>query len=222
MSQNSYTLRLNMVNGQLRTIGVVSENILKAFLRLEREKFIDTDYKDIAYIDGDLPFNGISPARYIMKPGALAKLLQLCAFKNTDKVLHIGANTGYATTIIASIARHIVALESDGLLIERLKQAVASYYLSNVKIVQGDLSAGYKHDSFYNVIFIEGAVDEVPKNLFEQLKYDGRLIVVKGNAYNGFAKVYIKRNSNISSSIEFNLNVKQLPGFCSYSAYSFY
>lgn len=220
MSQNSYTLRLNMVNGQLRTIGVVNEKVLRAFLRLERENFIDHDYKDIAYIDDDLPFNGISPRRYIMEPGPLAKLLQLCSFKNTDKVLHIGANTGYATAIIASMVRKVVALESDGLLVERLKQAIASYYLGNVKIVQGDLSAGYKDGGSYDVIFIEGAVDKVPENLYEQLKYVGRLVVVEGNAYNGVAKTYVKSDSNISCRIEFNLNVKQLLGSC--SEYDFY
>lgn len=220
MNLDFTTLRLNMVNNQLRTVDVVSPAILSAFLSLSREDFVPVELKEIAYIDDDLLLSGVKgsvDARYLMEPAPLAKLLQLCNFSEDDRVLHIGANIGYASIIISDLVRHVVALESDSNLVNELRKNVEKYKKINIEVVESRLNDGYDENGPYDVIFIEGSVQDFDHKIFDQLCEGGRLIIVEGASYNGVAKIYNKQAGDVSGRVAFNLNVKPLNSFSIYN-----
>ena len=98
--------RLTMVESQLRTNKVTDEAVLDAFLAVPRERFVPEALRGIAYGDDVVPLGG---GRFMLAPMVLARLLQLAAIAPGDKVLEIGAATGYATSLLARLAARTVA-----------------------------------------------------------------------------------------------------------------
>ncbi|WP_354185810.1 protein-L-isoaspartate O-methyltransferase family protein [Bartonella japonica] len=209
-------LRRKMVDNQIRTVDVTDLSVLEAFLTVPREDFVPKDMRALSYLDTDivtyLGKNG-EPTRYLMGPASLAKLLQLAAVKSSDIVLDVGANSGYCAALLSKLSGYVIALESNKVLLERAVEALERNQCDNVVAVHGPLEQGYAAEGLYDVIFIEGSVDFIPKDIFEQMKDGGRLVVVeeKGNA--GVARIYIKEDGIVSAHRAFNLAVKCLPGF---------
>src|SRR5258706_11513861 len=102
------TARLNMVESQVRTNKVTAPAVVAALLAVPRERFVPEKLRGVAYVDKDLPVGG---ARYLLEPMVLARLLQLAQIKPTDRVLDVGAATGYSSAVLAPLARSVVALE---------------------------------------------------------------------------------------------------------------
>lgn len=200
--------RTKMIDSQIRTTDVTSHSILTAFFNVEREKFVADRLKSVAYIDNDLE---IAPGRYIMAASPLAKLLQLAAIGNMDAVLEIGTGNGYATAILAQLAGSVVSVENDAALLEAAKANLAG--IGNVTLVAGDLAAGHAGKAPYDVIFVNGAVDELPTVLFDQLKEGGRLIAVLGEGLSSGAHIFVREQGRQSERFAFNASVHKLPGF---------
>jgi protein-L-isoaspartate(D-aspartate) O-methyltransferase len=202
--------RAKMVDGQIRTTDVTSHSVLSAFLSVPREAFVPDHMKPLAYIDEDLQ---ICPGRYIMDPSPLAKLLQLAEIGTDDLVLDVGAGTGYVSALLGRLAGAVVALESDEDMAAKAKTTLASLGAQNVTVVSGALAAGYAAEAPYDLIFVNGAVEEVPATLFGQLREGGRLVTVVGQGHSARATVFVKAASAISSTSFFNASIRQLPGF---------
>ncbi|WP_375651853.1 MULTISPECIES: protein-L-isoaspartate O-methyltransferase [unclassified Bartonella] len=209
-------LRRKMVDNQIRTVDVTDLSVLEAFLTVSREDFVSEDMKVLSYLDTDIvlcPVQDGVPARYLMKPASLAKLLQLAAVKSSDVVLDIGANSGYCAALLAKLAGSVIALESNKSLFERALEALERNQCDNVVVVHGPLEQGYAVEGPYDVIFIEGSVDFIPQGIFDQMKDCGRLVVVEGYGNAAVAQIYIKEDGIISARCAFNLAVKPLPCF---------
>ncbi|OLP44669.1 protein-L-isoaspartate O-methyltransferase family protein [Rhizobium oryziradicis] len=202
--------RAKMVDGQIRTTDVTSHSILSAFLSVPREAFVPDHLKPLAYIDEDLQ---IAPGRYLMDPSPLAKLLQLAAISADDLVLEVGAGTGYVSALLGRLAGAVVALESDQEMVAKAKSLLASVDAQNVTVVTGALDAGWAAEAPYDLIFINGAVEEVPAALFGQLREGGRLVTVVGQGHSARATLFVKAAGSISATSFFNASIRQLPGF---------
>ncbi|WP_332066235.1 protein-L-isoaspartate O-methyltransferase family protein [Bartonella sp. CB189] len=209
-------LRRKMVDNQIRTVDVTDLSVLEAFLMVPRENFVPEDIKALSYLDMDIALcsakNGL-PARYLMGPASLAKLLQLAAIKPSDSVLNIGANSGYCAALLSKLSRYVIALEDNSDLSERASRVLERSQCDNVIVVNGPLEKGYAIEGPYDVIFIEGSVDFIPQDIFDQMKDGGRLIVVEGSGNAGVTKVYIKEDGVVSVRRAFNLSVKCLHNF---------
>ncbi len=108
--------RLAMVESQIRPNGVRDPLILNAFATVPREAFVPNDQKALAYMDDAalaVPAAGESPARYLLPPMVLAKLLQSASLSQSDQVLDIGGATGYSAAILAQICSNVAALEAS-------------------------------------------------------------------------------------------------------------
>ena len=216
--------RVKMVDGQVRTTDVTDAALLAAMGSVPREAFVDPKHKALAYIDEDLE---IAPAvagrtpRYLMEPSPFAKLVQLAEVRPVDVVLDIGCGTGYSSAVLSRLASSVIALESDPALAERAGSTLAALGFDNVAVVQGDLPQGHAAEAPYDVIFIGGAVDEIPSALFGQLKEGGRLVAVEGVGNAGVARVYPKDNGIVTGRRAFNAAVKPLPGFEKAPAFEF-
>lgn len=203
--------RTTMVDCQIRTVDVTDIDVLSAFLTVPRETFIPEALQAFSYIDEDIALGG---QRFVMEPGPLAKLIQLAEIMPTDKVLDVGAATGYAAALMSSLASSIVALESDTALAEQAKANLAAFGASNVSVVTGALEAGHAAAAPYDVILIEGAIEEIPDAIADQLAEGGRIVTVLGT--NGLAAkgtIYTRSGGSVSGRPAFNTHVRPIPGF---------
>jgi protein-L-isoaspartate(D-aspartate) O-methyltransferase len=214
------TARAKMVDSQLRTTDVTSHSVLKAFLTVPREEFVNDDARLIAYVDENLPV-GTTGNRYIMAPSALAKLLQLAAVSKDDLVLEIGTGTGYVTAILSLLAGSVISVESDEALLEKAKALLAKLNLGNSTVVAGDLTKGLSVEAPYDLIFVNGSVELVPDALIAQLRDNGRLIAVVGTGNAAKATVYQRNGKSVSVVAHFNAAVKPLPGFAKAREFTF-
>lgn len=221
MTVDFSTFRVNMVNNQLRTADVTDPLVLQAFLSIKREEFLCESSKDLAYIDDDIPFQKTKLPRYLMEPAPLAKLVQLAALRKQDVVLHIGAATGYGSAILSSLAQTVIAIEEEPTLLSFAKKTLSKPAFANITLLAGQLNKLPAISEVFDLIFIEGSVDFVPPIFFDQLKENGKLVVVEGCRNNGVAKLYVKKLGVVASRSSFNLNVKELPGFERLSSYVF-
>ena len=175
-----------------------------------------------------MAWSGLYRRRYPVEAGALshgafafAKLVQLAAIQPGDHVLAIGTGTGYSAAVLSQIASSIVGVESDSDLASAAATKMAELGFNNVVIANTPLPEGDATRAPYDVIVIEGAVDFVPAQLFDQLKNGGRLVAVEGLGNAGTARLYMKDDGVVSGRIAFNLAVKELPGFARAPSFQF-
>jgi protein-L-isoaspartate(D-aspartate) O-methyltransferase len=218
MAADFAELRTRMVDGQLRTTDVTDPAILDAMRSLPREIFVDEKRRPLAYLDEDIE---IAPGRYLMEPSPLAKLLQLAEIAPSDRVLDVGAGTGYCAAVLSRLAASVVALESDAALAARAREALAATASGNVEVVTGALTAGHPVAGGYDVIIVEGAIETLPESLTAQLAEGGRLVAVDGLGNAGVARLYLNAGGVITSRRAFNAALKPLPGFERTPAFEF-
>jgi len=211
-------LRTKMVDGQIRTTDVTDSAILEAMLTVPREAFVPPARQPLAYIDEDIE---VAPGRYLMEPSPFAKIVQLAEVGSGDVVLDVGCATGYSAAILSRLASSVVALECDPALAASAGETLSRLGHDNVAVVEGPLEQGYPSEAPYDVIFVGGAVDEVPDALLSQLKDGGRLVAVVGRGNAGVARVFTRSGEVISSRRGFNAAVQPLPGFLRAPAFQF-
>ena len=208
--------RVKMVENQIRTTDVTSHSVLNAFFAVPRENFVPEKSKLLASVDCDIeiaPAAAGKAARFLMEASPLAKLLQLGVITKEDKVLDVGCGTGYVSAILSLIADKVVALEADEDLAAQAKANLAALGYDNVTVVTGDLEKGHAGSAPFNVIFVDGSVEQVPQALLDQLGEDGRLIAVLGYGHAARATVFMRERGAFSENVFFNASIKPLPGF---------
>lgn len=211
-------LRANMVESQLRTNRVSSERVINAFRAVPREIFVAPERRAFAYVDEDLP---VAPGRFLMEPRVLARLVQEAAPMPEEKVLLVGASTGYTAALLVHMGANVVALESDAELAAIARDRLAELGLATVTVVEGELTAGHAADAPYDLVFIDGAVEDIPEALIAQVKDGGRLatVLVEG----GVGRAVIGRRSGAGFGVfDFmDAAVPMLPGFTKPKAFVF-
>lgn len=212
--------RSRMIDSQLRTESVTDYDVLNVMGAVPREEFVPPAQKALAYLDRDVPLGG-QPLRYLMEAAPFARLVQLAVVQPTETVLDVGCATGYSTAVLSRLAGSVIALESDATLAAEAKEAMRRIGANNVTVVVGPLPAGHPASAPYDVIIIEGAVDQVPAALFGQLKEGGRLVAVVGRGLSASATVFTKSEGKIGDRIAFNADVRPLPGFANPEVFVF-
>ena len=202
----------NMVQGQLLPNGISNSRLLKAFTELQREFFVAAKDQDIAYSDCQLE---ISPERFLLKPLVLAQLIQAAKLEPNHRVLDIGAASGYGPALLSYLVRSIIAVEEDETLLEQLYKNMETIDTYSVTPVHRDLRAGVIEDGPYDAIIIEGAVEEIPQILFDQLKEKGRLLTLEVQDAPGLnqAVMYQKIHNNLVKHRLFECEAAPIPAF---------
>ncbi len=214
MSAEFAVMRLKMVDGQLRTTAITDARLLSAMGSIPREAFVPAVRRPLAYLDEDIEISvGEGPSRFLMEPSPFAKLVQLAGIRPTDRILDVGCGTGYSAAVLSRLGASVVAVESDAALVEAARSALSTLGFDNVVVQEGPLAKGYPQKAPYDVIFVGGAVDEVPEALFDQLAENGRLVAVAGEGNAGVARICLKEGGMISCRRAFNAAIRLLPGF---------
>ena len=212
--------RRNMVESQIRTNRVTDRAVIEALENLPREAFVAEALKDRAYLDEDLI---IAPGRILMEPMVLARLLQAARIEETDLALVIAAASGYEAAAVARLASAVVALENTPALVAIAKDHLGGQGADTVSLLQGDLAKGHPGQGPYDVIFINGAVGELPNALVEQLAEGGRLVYVKTAPTVGGGKAVLvsKENDVVSETEVFDATIPALPEFAAQPKFNF-
>ena len=211
--------RVTMVDCQIRPSDVTDFSIIAAMLEIPREKFVNGSQAQLAYRDEDLPLGdtgadtGSAYPRCLMEPAPFARLLQLAEIQSGAIVLDIGCASGYSTAVLARLCSSVVALEEDEKLAAMATQNLSELEVDNAVVVTGPLVNGYAREGPFDVIFIGGAVGQIPGLLTEQLKEGGRLVAVEGTGNTGKATLYVREGEKLCKFSHFNCSVWPLPGF---------
>jgi len=190
---------------------VTDRGVLSAMGSVERERFVPESARALAYFDRPLK---IGEGRALMSPAALGRLLTVAAPMPGERALVIGSGTGYSAAVLRAIGLDVVALESDQSLASAAKAA-------GVETVQGELSKGWSKGAPYDLILLDGAVEEIPDTLVKQLAPDGRL--VGAIIDRGVARLVLGRCANGAIGLRTiaDADVEALPGFERPRAFTF-
>jgi protein-L-isoaspartate(D-aspartate) O-methyltransferase len=226
--------RRAMVDGQVRTSDVTNLDLLGAMLDIPREAFVPEARVALAYLDRDVPIadaTAAGPARWLMKPMVLARLIQAADVTPADRVLVIGAGTGYSAAVLSRLAAQVTALEEDEALFQQAKSILSPSVLSssvlsspgshNINVIHGYLADGAPDSAPYDVILIDGGVETVPDRLCTQLSPRGRLLAVEVAGPIGKARLFQPVNGRFSGRELFDASAPVLPGFSVAPAFVF-
>lgn len=165
--------RAMMVDSQVRPNKVTDPRIIAAMRSLPRERFVPAAQASLAYSDEDVPLGG---GRVLLEPMVIARLVQIAAVQEGERVLVVGAGSGYGAALLAACGADVTALEQDAALLAMARAALPQL-APGVKLVEGALAEGWKGGAPYDLILIEGAVPEIPPALPALLRGDGGRIV---------------------------------------------
>lgn len=165
----SETARAAMVVSQLRTSGVSDARVVAAMAQVEREKFLPESQRALAYRDRPLPLGN---GRVQNPPLATGLLLTEARLQPQDKVLIVGAAGGYAAAVAAKLAAKVVAVEADPALAADARAALDGA----AELVEAPLADGYAAGAPYDVLIVDGAVEELPAALAAQVAPGGRIV----------------------------------------------
>ncbi|MBK9999572.1 MAG: protein-L-isoaspartate O-methyltransferase [Sphingomonadales bacterium] len=204
-------MRAAMVSNQLRTNKVSDPRIVAAMKAVARERFVPAERAALAYIDVPIP---LANGRALNSPLVTARLIAEAGIEPGEKVLLIGAATGYAAALLAELGAKVTALEVDVSLTAIGKSA-------GISSVTGPLEAGWRKNAPYDVILIDGAVEGIPTAIAAQLADGGRLLT--GLVDKGVTRLALGRKSGTGVGlVSFaDLEAVRLPGFAPPASFSF-
>lgn len=169
--------RLRMVERLREHYHVKDERVLDAMSRLPRHQFVPEAIKSQAYNDNALPIYG---GQTISQPYIVARMTELLELKGREKVLEIGAGSGYQTAVLASLARSVFAIERLPELAQRARTRMEQLGLGNVTVKTADGTIGWEAYAPYDAMLAAAGGPEVPEPLVKQLKIGGRLVIPIG------------------------------------------
>lgn len=171
-------LRRRMVEVQIRRRGISEPAILAAFDQVPRHAFVSEEMAAFAYDDGPLP---IGAGQTISQPYIVARMIEVARLAPSDRVLEVGAGSGYASAVLSRIAGEVVGVERHESLASEARSRVSRLGYDNCRIVAGDGLAGLPNDAPFDAILVSARAVEVPDALKRQLAIGGRLVMPVGS-----------------------------------------
>jgi len=170
--------RERMVQQQLVARGIRDPRVLAAMRRVPRHEFVEPRDLDLAYEDGPLP---IGLGQTISQPYMVALMSELCALEGGERVLEIGAGSGYQSAVLAELCRELYAIERLAELAERAQQRLVRLGYGNFHLECFDGTVGWPEHAPYDAILVAAAARSLPPLLLDQLADGGRLVMPVGD-----------------------------------------
>ncbi len=172
------TLRKEMVARQIAARGVRDERVLEALLTVPREAFVPERLAEFAYDDAPLP---IGEEQTISQPFVVALMAEALEIRPGDKVLEIGAGSGYAAAVLSRLAREVWTVERHPSLAREARERMERLGYRNVHVLHGDGTLGWPEQAPYDAVVVAAGAPEVPQALLDQLAANGRLVIPVGS-----------------------------------------
>ncbi len=202
--------RVMMVDTQVRPSDVTKFPIIDAMLTVPRETYVPRDLREAAYVGENLH---IGAGRVVLEARTLAKLLDALDIQPTEIVLDLGCGLGYSAAVIARLADAVVAVEEDAALATEAQRLLSDEGVDNAAVVTGPLVQGAPKHGPYDVITLQGGVEQIPEALLAQLKDGGRIGAVFMQGPLGTAKIGYVTGGKVSWRAVFNAAAPVLDGF---------
>lgn len=170
-------LRERMVEEQLAARGIGDPRVLEAMRAVPREAFVAPDFRAEAYEDRPLP---IGEGQTISQPYIVALMIEAAGLGPSDRVLEVGAGSGYAAAVMSRIARAVFAIERHPALVEAALDRLAAVGYSNIELRAGDGTRGWPEAAPFDAIIVSAGGPEAPPALKAQLAIGGRLVIPVG------------------------------------------
>ncbi|QIK96443.1 protein-L-isoaspartate(D-aspartate) O-methyltransferase [Sphingomonas sp. HDW15A] len=171
------SLRERMIERQVVARGIDNPALVSALRAVPRELFVSKGFESAAYADAPLP---IESGQTISQPYIVALTIDAAQVGSNDKVLEIGAGSGYAAAVIGQIADQVIAIERHRELAQLAGDRMKRLGYSNVRIIEGDGTRGYPDEAPFDAIVAAASGSHVPQVLLDQLRPGGRLVMPIG------------------------------------------
>jgi protein-L-isoaspartate(D-aspartate) O-methyltransferase len=181
-----------MVEVQIAGRGIRDQRVLAAMRRVPREAFVDEGLLEFAYDDNPLP---IAEQQTISQPYIVALMLEAAEIGEADRVLEVGAGSGYAAAVAAQIARQVCAIERHDSLVAQARQRFEQLGYRNIELKHGDGTQGWPDGGPFDAILVAAGGAAVPPALKAQLKIGGRLVIPIGQPDHAQELVKLTRRS---------------------------
>lgn len=178
--------RYNMIEQQIRPWNVHEANVVELLHRVRREEFAPLAYRNLAFMDMEIPLHGtpeegVRTGQCMLAPKIEARLLNDLHVQKHEKVLEIGAGSGYMAALLAHSSAQVLALEMEPKLVKVARANLQHAGIQNATVRQGDGSCDPLPEGPFDMIVLSGSVAEVPQALLAKLNDGGRLAAIVGN-----------------------------------------
>jgi protein-L-isoaspartate(D-aspartate) O-methyltransferase len=191
--------RHEMVERQIRARGIQSQRVLGAMESVPRHLFVPAAPAAEAYADSPL---SIGAGQTISQPYMVAAMADALSLEGCEKVLEVGAGSGYQAAVLSLLAREVIAVESQPALADAARERLVRLGYKNVRIEAGDGSLGWparsSSDGLYDAILVTAGAPAVPPPLIEQLAEGGRLVIPIGAAEQQELVRIVKRDGRVT------------------------
>lgn len=172
--------REQMINEQLIARGVTDKRVLDAFRRVPRHEFVPIQYRDEAYVDHPL---SIGEGQTISQPYMVALMTEALNLAGKEKVLEIGAGSGYQAAILSCLARDVYSVERLPELALEARERLKRLGFNNVEVKVGDGTLGWDEFAPYDAIIVTAGANQIPNLLLQQLSDGGKLVIPVGSIW---------------------------------------
>lgn len=202
--------RTTMVDTQVRPSDVTKFPIIDAMLSVPREAYVPARLSEAAYVGEILD---IGDGRCMLEPRTFAKILDALEIQPDHIVLDIACGLGYSTAVLAHMAEFVVGVENDEARATEAQSILSEQGVDNAVVVEGALSEGAANSGPYDIILIEGAVQEIPASLLDQLKDGGRIVSIFAEGALGAVRIGHKIDGDVNWRFAFNAGAPLLDEF---------
>jgi len=177
-AMNFEQARFNMIEQQIRPWEVLDAHVLQLLSVVKREDFVPAPHKALAFADMEIPLAG---GQCMLAPRVEARMLQDLAVQKHEKVLEIGAGSGYMAALLAHRSQRVISLEIRPELVALANANLQLAGIHNVQVRQQDGAVAVPVEGPFDVIVLSGSTAQVPQHLLQHLKIGGRLGAIVGD-----------------------------------------
>ncbi len=206
-----------MVDTQVRPSDVTKFPIIDAMLSVPRESFVPDAMREAAYVGENLDIGG---GRVMLEPRTLAKMIDALDIQPGHVVLDVACGLGYSTAVLARMSDFVVAVEDDETRAQEAQSLLSKHGADNAAVMEGALAEGSAKSGPYDIIILQGGVEDVPSAIIDQLREGGRIAAVFAEGTLGVVRIGHKIDGAMNWRFSFNASAPVLAGFEKQTAFA--